>query len=73
VKKQKSKYQGNKKILADEASYPDHHTVLLIDILVEIAVETTLAKAKALYDVIPPPPPPDLSNTPLSELIPIND
>jgi hypothetical protein len=62
--KRKSKYEGNKKILEDEASYPDHNTVLLIDLLAGIAVETALATTKSLYDISTPPPPPDLDNTP---------
>jgi len=62
--KRKSKYEGNKKIMEDEAAYPDHNTILLIDLLAELAVETALARAKALYDISPPPPPPDLDTTP---------
>jgi hypothetical protein len=62
--KRKSKYEGNKKIIEDEAAYPDHNTILLIDLLAELAVETALARAKALYDISPPPPPPDLDTTP---------
>jgi hypothetical protein len=62
--RRKSKYEGNKKIMEDEAAYPDHNTILLIDLLAELAVETALATAKALYDISPPPPPPDLDTTP---------
>ena len=52
----KSKYEGNKRIMEDEAAYPDYNTILLIDFLAELAVETALTRAKALYDISPPPP-----------------
>jgi hypothetical protein len=64
MERRKSKYEGNKKIKEDEAAYPDHNTILLIDLLAELAVETALTKAKALYDISPPPPPPDIDSTP---------
>ena len=64
MERRKSKYEGNKKIKEDEAAYPDHNTILLIDLLAELAVETAIAKAKALYDISPPPPPPDLDASP---------
>ena len=62
--KRKSKYEGNKKILEDEAAYPDHNTVVLLDFLAELAVETALATAKSLYDITPPPATPDPDSTP---------
>jgi hypothetical protein len=64
MERRKSKYEGNKKIKEDEAAFPDHNTILLIDLLAELAVVTTLARAKALYDISPPPPPPELDITP---------
>jgi hypothetical protein len=51
VSKGQSKYERNKKILDDETAYPDHNTVLLINFLAELAVETTLAKAKLDCDL----------------------
>jgi hypothetical protein len=64
MEKRKSKYEGNKKILADESAFPDHNTVLLIDLLAELAVETALATARSLYDISPSPETPDLDTTP---------
>lgn len=43
----KSKYEGNKKILEDEDAYQDRNTVLVIDLLAELAVELTIAKAQS--------------------------
>jgi hypothetical protein len=64
MERRKSKYEGTKKIMEDEAAYPDHNTILLIDLLAELAVETVLASAKALYDISPPPPTHDLDTNP---------
>jgi hypothetical protein len=64
MERRKSKYEGNKKIMEDESAYPDQNTILLIDLLAELAVETALEKAKALYDISPPPSSADLDTTP---------
>jgi hypothetical protein len=64
MERRKSKCEGNKRIMEDEAAYPDYNTILLIDFLAELAVETVLTRAKALYDISLPPPSPDLDTTP---------
>ena len=43
----KNPYEGNKRIQEDEASYEDHHTVLLINLIVDLIVTATLAQAKS--------------------------
>jgi hypothetical protein len=63
MKKQKSIYDGNKKIMEDEAAYPDYNTVRLLDLLAELAVDTAIAAAKALHNIDPPPPPPNIDDT----------
>jgi len=56
--------RGNKKILADESAYPDHNTVLLIDLPAALAVETAMATTRSLYDVSLPPEAPGLEIMP---------
>lgn len=64
AEKRTSKYEGNKKIMEDEIAYPDYNTVLLIDLLAELVVDTTLMTARSVYDISSPSPLPDLDATP---------
>lgn len=50
----RNRYEGNKKIAEDDATYPDHRTIDFINIVADLAVELTLAKMQPhQYD--PPP------------------
>ena len=46
MKQQKSPYEGNKRIMDDEATYEDKKTVALIDLIVDIVVDATLAQSE---------------------------
>jgi len=47
MKGTKNPYEGNKRIQEDETGYDDHNTVLLINLIVDFVVATTLAEAEA--------------------------
>ena len=47
MKKQRSIYEGNRKILEDEDTYPDKNTIILIDLIVDIIVKVTLTQQEA--------------------------
>ena len=47
MKKQRSLYEGNRKILDDEETYPDKNTNALIDLIVDIIIKATLTQQEA--------------------------
>ena len=47
MKKQRSIYEGNRKILEDEENYPDKNTIALIGLIVDIVVKSTLKQQEA--------------------------
>jgi hypothetical protein len=46
MKQQKSPYEGNKRIMDDEATHEDKKTVALINLIVDIVVDATLAQSQ---------------------------
>lgn len=42
----KNPYERNKHIVEDENTYEDHNTILLINLIVELVVTTTLSQAE---------------------------
>ena len=40
-------FEGKKRILEDEADYEDYHTILLINLIADIVVTTTLAQVES--------------------------
>jgi len=54
MKRENNPYEGNKQILKDEAGYEDYHTILLINLIVELVVTAALAQAETAED--PPIP-----------------
>jgi len=51
MKRENNPYEGNKRILEDEAGYEDYHTILLINLIAEIVVTATLAQAESAENV----------------------
>jgi hypothetical protein len=47
MKKQRSVYEDNRKILEDEETYPDKNTIALVDLIVDIVVKSTLKQQEA--------------------------
>ena len=48
MKREKSPYEESKSIMDDEATYEDYNTILLINLITEIVVKITLARAEAI-------------------------
>jgi len=47
MKRENNPFEGNKRILEDEATYQDHNTLLLINLIVDLVVTTTLTQAQS--------------------------
>ena len=46
MKRERNIYEENKEIIADENSYQDKNTIVLINLIATIIVETTLAQSE---------------------------
>ena len=51
MKRENSPYEGNKRILEDEAGYEDYRTILLINLIVELVVTATLTQAESVENL----------------------
>lgn len=47
MKRENNPYEGNKRILEDEAVYEDYQTILLINLIVDLVVTATLTQAES--------------------------
>ncbi len=47
MKRENNPYEGNKRILEDEAGYEDYRTILLINLIAELVVTATLTQAES--------------------------
>jgi len=54
MKRANNPYEGNKRILEDEAGYEDYRSILLINLIAELVVTVTLAQAESIEN--PPIP-----------------
>ena len=45
MKRENNPYEGNKRILEDEADYEDYRTILLINLIAELVVTATMVQA----------------------------
>jgi len=54
MKRENNPYEGDKRILKDEAGYEDYRSILLINLIAELVVTVTLAQAESIEN--PPIP-----------------